>query len=114
MAQAARRRVEANSQRVDALVRSSDENAVPPTLSLLAMSGQRDAGTVMDAAAHLDHVTQGRQDLLREQVLARKVTGRKTMGSSRRLLLGTPSIPREGRLTGLANGRSSVPAHVAT
>lgn len=69
----ARQRVEVNQQRVDALLRSSYENAVPPGLSLLSAAGDQDAGSLLDAATYLGQVTQDRQDLLRDQMVARKV-----------------------------------------
>lgn len=47
----ARQQVEVNQQRVDALLRSSYENAVPPGLSLLSAAGDQDAGSLLDAAA---------------------------------------------------------------
>lgn len=72
-ARAARLRVTASQESVDALLRSAYKSGVSPALSLLVASGEQDADSLLDAATYLGQVTQSSSDVLRDHLLARKV-----------------------------------------
>lgn len=71
-AEAARLRVAASQERVDALLRSAYKTGVSPGLSLLVTAADEDAQSILDAATYLSQVTRSGQDVLRDHKLGRK------------------------------------------